>query len=85
VFAWRSAALISMVILGGLVMIAFLVYERYVVTTPILPGQYILKQFVRSLNCLARLIKAPHCSFIYVQSFCHGVCFFGNYFFCKLL
>ncbi|KAK9418847.1 hypothetical protein SUNI508_07619 [Seiridium unicorne] len=65
-YAWNSATFIAMFVVGILVWVAFVLVEWRVAKVPIMP---------------LRLYTAPHCAYLYAQSFFLGVAFFCNYFY----
>ncbi|KAH8880427.1 MFS general substrate transporter [Thozetella sp. PMI_491] len=65
-YAWNSPQLIAMITVGGVLAIAFVLYEWKVAPVPIMP---------------LRLLQAPHCSWMYLQSLFGGACFYGNFFY----
>ncbi|KAL2203374.1 major facilitator superfamily transporter [Sarocladium strictum] len=67
-YSWNSAIVIGMLAVGGVIWFAFVGWEWKVAKVPIMP---------------LRLYKAPHCSFLYAQSFLQGNGFYGNFFYRK--
>ncbi|KAH8176376.1 major facilitator superfamily protein [Sarocladium implicatum] len=65
-YAWNSAIVISMLAVGGIIWIAFGLWEWKLARVPIMP---------------LRLFGAPHCSYLYAQSFLQGNGFYGNFFY----
>ncbi|KAK9770484.1 hypothetical protein SCAR479_12851 [Seiridium cardinale] len=65
-YAWKSATFIATFVVGILVWVAFVLVEWKVAKVPIMP---------------LRLYTAPHCAYLYAQSFFLGVAFFCNYFY----
>ncbi|KAM0327150.1 hypothetical protein ACHAQA_006281 [Verticillium albo-atrum] len=65
-YPWASPFLISTITIGGVLAVLFVLYEWKLAALPIMP---------------LRLYKAPHCSYLYMQSFLIGLAYFGNFFY----
>ncbi|KAL1844702.1 hypothetical protein VTK73DRAFT_1997 [Phialemonium thermophilum] len=67
-YSWSSPALIAMLTIGCVLAVAFILYEWKVPAIPITP---------------LHLFTAPHCAYLYAQSFLSGLTFYCNFFFRK--
>ncbi|KAF2662578.1 major facilitator superfamily transporter [Lophiostoma macrostomum CBS 122681] len=65
-YAWDSAFVIAMLVVGCCTAIAFVLYEWKLAPIPIMP---------------VRLVKYPHCGSLYIQNFFTGLNFYGNFFY----
>ncbi|OIW33468.1 major facilitator superfamily transporter [Coniochaeta ligniaria NRRL 30616] len=65
-YAWSSGEFIGMITVGGVLAIAFVLYEWKLAPVPIMP---------------LRLFQAPHCPSMYAQSIMMGIGFYGNFFY----
>jgi hypothetical protein len=65
-YAWDSAIVIGMLVVGVVTAVAFVLYEWKVAPIPIMP---------------VHLVSYPHCPALYVQNFFTGMCFYGNFFY----
>ncbi|KAM0269863.1 hypothetical protein ACHAQH_009614 [Verticillium albo-atrum] len=65
-YAWASPFLISTITIGAVLAVLFVLYEWKLAALPIMP---------------LRLYRAPHCSYLYAQSFLIGLAYFGNFFY----
>ena len=85
IYAWNSAVVISMLTMGALTGTAFILYEWKIAPIPIMPCKFVelgpLGHKLTSFK-LVRLFTAPHCAFLYMQTFAAGMCFFCNFFYC---
>jgi MFS family permease len=65
-YAWDSALVIAMLVVGCCTAIAFVSYEWKLAPIPIMP---------------VRLVKYLHCGSLYIQNFFTGLNFYGNFFY----
>jgi hypothetical protein len=77
-----------MIAIGGILAIAFVLYEWKWAPVPIMPCticSFSLYGMANSLLTLAsvRLFQAPHCPAMYGQSVMGGLVFYGNFFYSK--
>ncbi len=86
-----------MITVGGVLAIAFVLFEWKLAAVPIMPRMnhqlfsnswsplFFLSssRHAPSDRLLVRLFQAPHCSWMYAQSFFSGACFYGNFFYSK--
>jgi MFS family permease len=65
-YAWDSAIVITMLVIGVATAVLFILYEWKIAPMPILP---------------VHLVSNPHCPALYIQNFFTGICYFGNFFY----
>ncbi|ORY57559.1 major facilitator superfamily transporter [Pseudomassariella vexata] len=65
-YAWNSATLLGIIIVGAVMTVLFVLFEWKVASLPIMP---------------LRVFQAPNCAYMYAQSFFSGIVHYGNFFY----